>query len=67
MAGQGEGTQGRRGVNHRDLLKKYINHVGECEGITFLSEGRRTAGLTDEEWEALQLLDIEADADLDTK
>lgn len=39
------------------LLKKYIAHVNECEGNTFLSDHYRLYGgldFTDDEWTALQ-------------
>lgn len=50
-------------VNYEALLRKYINHVGECEGTTFLSPWRdRLGGVewTDEEWETLTRLESEA-------
>jgi hypothetical protein len=25
-------------IDHRDLLKRYIDHVGQCEGVTYLSD-----------------------------
>lgn len=51
----------------RSLLVKYIRHVGECEGISYLDDadrhpcGSQSTGFTDEEWKALQNLDREAD------
>lgn len=49
-------------INHRELLKKYINHVGVCEGTTYLNDwhqGAYGADFTDEEWSELQRLDQE--------
>jgi hypothetical protein len=45
-----------------DLLRRYITHVGECEGTDFLDHNYRgwakTAGVefTDEEWALLRKL-----------
>ena len=25
-------------MDHRELLMKYISHVGDCEGVTYLSD-----------------------------
>lgn len=49
-------------MNYKKLLLKYINHVGICEGTTFLGDHNRnewddTVEFTDEEWEALKELD----------
>lgn len=51
-------------MDHRALLIKYINHVGEYEGSTFLSDHSRSAYpdmpvFTDEEWAELQRLQSE--------
>lgn len=46
-------------MDYRDLLLKYINHVGEEEGTTFLSWDRHDH-FTEEEWDELQRLDVEA-------
>ena len=48
------------GVDYRALLKKYMAHVGRCEGTTFIA-GVRPEGLTDDEWEALRELDEETE------
>lgn len=50
-------------IDYRELLMKYIDHVGECEGITFISDYHRPrAGLfTTEEWEELRRLDAESE------
>lgn len=45
----------------RALLVKYIDHVGACEGTSFLSDTYRDL-FTDEEWEALKLAEVIADA-----
>lgn len=34
------------------ILMKYINHVGECEGTTFISD-KKPDTFTQEEWELL--------------
>lgn len=44
-------------LENRNLLRKYIAHVRECEGVSFLRDHDRTAGLSDQEWEALCKLD----------
>ncbi len=49
-------------IDYRKLLKKYIKHVGSCEGITFLEDYRRnySGGIfTDEEWNELGNLEGE--------
>jgi hypothetical protein len=47
------------------LLKKYIQHVGMCEGVDFLEDDyERTRGeveFTDEEWATLRALADEVD------
>ena len=48
-------------MDYRELLKKYINHVGECEGITFLRYGEKPDFITDEEWAELQKIAKEGD------
>jgi hypothetical protein len=37
-----------------EALRAYINHVGECEGISFLSEENKKH-FTPEHWEILQI------------
>jgi hypothetical protein len=45
-------------MDYRALLLKYINHVGECEGVTFIADHHRRPDLfTDEEWAELCRLD----------
>lgn len=39
------------------LLKKYMMHVANHEGTSFLEDWRKTNEFTDEEWAALQVLD----------
>ena len=50
-------------IDYRELLMKYIEHVGECEGVTFMSKCHepRTGLFTTEEWEELQRLDGESE------
>lgn len=51
-------------MDYRLLLKKYINHVGNCEGISFLGDshvsGAWQSGIDEAEWAELQRLDQEA-------
>jgi PHD/YefM family antitoxin component YafN of YafNO toxin-antitoxin module len=50
--------------NYRDLLKKYIEHVGEEEGITFLGDSRKNSNIfSEEEWEELKELEYESAVD----
>ena len=47
-------------MDYRELLKKYIRHVGEMEGIDFLGERWRPSDhITDEEWKTLNELSEE--------
>ena len=44
-------------MDYQQLLAKYIAHVGECEGIVFLTESKRNSSeikFTEEEWDALK-------------
>ena len=48
-------------VDYKKLLLAYINHVGECEGVTFLSTMYgKVKGLTEEEDQILRQLDKES-------
>jgi hypothetical protein len=48
-------------TDYRTLLLKYIDHVGNCEGVTFLGDRDRNKSLfTEEEWTLLQQLDRES-------
>ena len=55
-------------IDYRDLLKRYIDHVGECEGVTFISHinvpaaGRRVIHFTDEEVSELEAIEEELQA-----
>lgn len=40
-------------INHRKLLRRYIDYVGECEGVDFLSYDR-FGFFTPEEWAELR-------------
>lgn len=51
-------------MNYRELLKKYIDHVANCEGTTFLGAHKQTDRFTDEEWQELGLLDDECLSDV---
>ena len=48
-------------INHKDLLLKYINHVAENEGVTFIKDTWRNEYLfTETEWDELVKLDEKA-------
>ncbi len=49
-------------MDYRDLLMRYICHVGECEGISFIFDSERTPWFSDEQWEELKRLDVESKA-----
>ena len=40
-------------MDYRELLKKYMDHVADCEGVFFLSNSDRVK-FTDEEWKELE-------------
>jgi len=44
--------------DYRQLLMKYIYHIGSAEGVTFLNY--RVSLFTEEEWQELQRLDEES-------
>lgn len=46
-------------IDYRELLMKYITHVGEEEGIDFLSCDKPSY-ISGEEWDELQKLSEEA-------
>ncbi len=43
-------------VDYRDLLRRYLDHVGQIEGTCFLQQYQRTALFSDEEWAELSRL-----------
>lgn len=52
-------------VDYEDLLKRYIKHVGECEGTTYLQDWHRDFMsarelFSNEAWGELQRIDQEA-------
>jgi hypothetical protein len=50
-------------MDYRKLLKKYIHHVGSCEGVTFLQDYNRGLSgdiFSNEEWDELSILDKES-------
>lgn len=51
-----EFSQQEPAFNYRRLLLAYIDHVGNCEGITFLSDRHKPKEISDEEWKELQRL-----------
>lgn len=42
--------------NYRRMLSWYIDHVGQMEGINFLSDRYKPKEISDEEWKELQRL-----------
>lgn len=48
-------------MDYRELLIKYIDHVGNEEGITFIPRTADHCGFTDEEVEELKKLEDELD------
>ena len=53
---------GAKASNYRELLRKYIDHVGDCEGVTFISmQHRRPGTFTEEEWAVLREIDGSSD------
>lgn len=47
-------------INYKDLLIKYINHVAENEGVTFIKDTWKSEDFTESEWAELVKLDGEA-------
>jgi len=45
-------------IDHKELLKKYIGHVVDCEGVEFIHCGNNHSEVvfTEEEWRELELL-----------
>jgi len=46
-------------IDYRELLKFYIWHVGQCEGIDFLDSDWRAGNMPDEYWKELQKISKE--------
>lgn len=46
-------------MDYRELLKKYMAHVVESEGVHFLHVGRPEVDMTAEEWEELRQISRE--------
>lgn len=49
-------------MDYRELLLKYIAHVGECEGSTFIHDIYRKSAtwISGEEWAVLERLNEES-------
>lgn len=47
-------------MNYKELLLKYINHVADNEGVTFIKDCFKGDGFTDDEWAELVKLDEQA-------
>ena len=46
-------------MNYRYLLKQYIKHVGEREGVSFLGPYERSDFFSDSEWKEMLEIDKE--------
>ena len=47
-------------IDYRELLKKYLAHVGEEEGITLVSRiGQSSIDFSEEEIDALEVIETE--------
>jgi len=44
-------------IDYRDLLKRYMDMVGVCEGTTFISSAKEMGTFSDEEIEELRRID----------
>jgi len=49
-------------IIYRELLKKYIDHIGQNEGIDYLGKQHDLQLFTKEEWEELVKLSDEVNA-----
>lgn len=47
-------------IDYKELLMKYINHVADNEGVTFIKDCFKGDCFTEEEWAELTKLDEEA-------
>jgi len=47
-------------MNYKELLIKYINHVADNEGVTFIKDHWRGDTFTQDEWDELIKLDEQA-------
>lgn len=55
-------------IDYKSLLLKYINHVAENEGVTFIKDTWRNEDMFSEaEWDELVKLDDEALAQLNNE
>jgi hypothetical protein len=46
-------------INYKDLLIKYINHVADNEGVTFIKDTWKSDDFNESEWAELVKLDKE--------
>lgn len=55
--------KGPKFIDHRELLVKYIYHVGDCEGVSFIGGSRHWENtiFTEAEWNELIKLDRESE------
>ena len=47
-------------MDYKELLIKYINHVADNEGVTFIKDTFKGDSFTEEEWVELVTLDEQA-------
>jgi hypothetical protein len=47
-------------MDYKELLIKYINHVADNEGVTFIKDTWKGDGFTEEQWAELVTLDEQA-------
>ena len=47
-------------MDYKELLIKYINHVADNEGVTFIKDTWKGDSFTDEQWAELVALDEQA-------
>jgi len=46
-------------MDYKELLKKYMAHVGDCEGVNCLDQTPASGLFSQEEWDELQKLEGE--------
>jgi len=51
-------------MDYKELLKKYIRHVGDLEGVSFLGPQDKSKFFSDSEWEELIKIDDEVAAEI---
>lgn len=51
-------------MNYRYLLKQYIKHIGEREGVSFIGPYEKSDFFSDSEWKEMIEIDEEAGREL---